>query len=149
MSSLDRRTLLRSLAASGAAAMLPRAASAQPGGVLNKPIPSSGEALPLVGLGSWITFNVGDDPVARDACADVMRNFVEMGGRMIDSSPMYGSSQRVIGYGLKKAALIGRVFATDKVWISSGTRGPLTRRTRPGARSDISPRICANMRSDS
>ena len=124
MSSLDRRTLLRSLAASGAAAMLPRAASAQPGGVLNKPIPSSGEALPLVGLGSWITFNVGDDPVARDACAQVMRAFFAAGGRMIDSSPMYGSSQNVIGYGLAKLDRPAGLFAADKVWISSAARGP-------------------------
>ncbi len=75
--------------------------------------------LPVVGLGSWITFNVGDDPVARDACAEVMRNFVDAGGRIIDSSPMYGSSQEVIGYGLRKAGLAERVFAADKVWTSS------------------------------
>ena len=52
-----------------------------------------------------------------------MRNFVEAGGRMIDSSPMYGSSQDVIGYGLRKAALDGRIFSADKVWISSGAQG--------------------------
>jgi diketogulonate reductase-like aldo/keto reductase len=104
--------------------MLPRAASAQPGGVLTKPIPSSGEALPLVGLGSWITFNVGDDPVARDACAQVMRAFFAAGGRMIDSSPMYGSSQKVIGYGFAKLDRPAGLFSADKVWISSGARGP-------------------------
>ena len=125
MSSLDRRTLLRSLAATGTAAMLARAAPAQPGGVLTKPIPSSGEALPAVGLGSWITFNVGDDPVARDACAQVMRAFLAAGGRMIDSSPMYGSSQKVIGYGLAKLARPAGLFSADKVWISSGARGPV------------------------
>jgi len=79
--------------------------------------------LPVVGLGSWITFNVGDDAVARDACTDVMRKFVESGGRMIDSSPMYASSQDVIGYGLHKAALTGRIFSADKVWTSSGAQG--------------------------
>ncbi len=91
--------------------------------ILTRPIPSTGEALPVVGLGSWITFNVGDDPVARDACTDVMRNFVDAGGRVIDSSPMYGSSQDTIGYGLRKAALTGRVFCADKVWIASGAEG--------------------------
>ena len=79
--------------------------------------------MPVVGLGSWITFNVGDDPVARDACANVIRSFAEAGGRMIDSSPMYGSSQDVIGHGLRKTALTGRIFAADKVWISSGREG--------------------------
>ncbi len=120
----NRRRALRTLAAASAyAALRPAAARAQPRAILTRPIPSTGEPLPVVGLGSWITFNVGADPVARDACADVMRNFVEAGGRMIDSSPMYGSAQEVIGYGLRKAALAGRIFSADKVWISSGAHG--------------------------
>ena len=53
----------------------PAAGLSQTSALITRPIPSSEEALPLVGLGSWITFNVGDDPVARDACADVMRAF--------------------------------------------------------------------------
>jgi diketogulonate reductase-like aldo/keto reductase len=91
--------------------------------VLTRKIPSSGEALPLVGLGSWITFNVGNDPPARASCAEVMRAFFAAGGRMIDSSPMYGSSQGVIGDGLKKLGA-SNVFSAEKVWISSGARGP-------------------------
>jgi len=119
-----RRRALRTLAAVSAyAALRPSPARAEPRAILTRPIPSTGELLPVVGLGTWITFNVGDDPVARDACANVMRNFVEAGGRMIDSSPMYGSSQDVIGYGLRKAALGGRIFSADKVWISSGAQG--------------------------
>jgi diketogulonate reductase-like aldo/keto reductase len=86
---------------------------------LNRKIPSSGEELPAVGLGSWITFNVGDDTAARNQCADVVRTFVQAGGRVIDSSPMYGSSQAVIGYALTRDNLAGRVFAADKVWTSS------------------------------
>lgn len=120
----NRRRALRMLAAAGAcAALRPATAPAQQRAILTHPIPSTGEALPVVGLGSWITFNVGDDAVARDACADVMRKFVESGGRMIDSSPMYASSQDVIGYGLHKAALTGRIFSADKVWTSSGAQG--------------------------
>ena len=119
-----RRRALRALAAASAyVALRPSIGRAQPRAILTRPIPSTGELLPAVGLGSWITFNVGDDPVARDACADVMRNFVDAGGRMIDSSPMYGSSQDVIGYGLRKTALTGRIFSADKVWISSGAQG--------------------------
>ena len=120
----NRRRTLGALAAAAACASLrPSLALAQPRPLLTRPIPSTGEQLPVVGLGSWITFNVGDDPLARDACTDVMRNFVEAGGRMIDSSPMYGSSQDTIGYGLRKAALTARVFSADKVWISSGAEG--------------------------
>jgi len=120
---ISRRELLSAFGAASAGALLrplSAAAQAQP---LTRPIPASGEALPLVGLGSWITFNVGNDPVARDACADVMRAFFAAGGRMIDSSPMYGSSQDVIGYGLKKLGMPEALFATDKVWIGSGARG--------------------------
>lgn len=86
-------------------------------------IPSSGEVLPRVGLGSWITFNVGDDRVARDASAEVMRAFFQAGGRLIDSSPMYGSAQEIIGYGLKKLGAPKALFAADKVWISDGAAG--------------------------
>src|SRR6187549_1811330 len=111
---INRRKFLGALAGS-AVLTLPQATLAQ-GAALTRPIPSSGEALPLIGLGSWITFNVGNDREARDSCAEVMRAFFAAGGRMIDSSPMYGSSQAVIGDGLKK--LGANVFSADKVWIS-------------------------------
>ncbi|WP_101068017.1 aldo/keto reductase [Roseovarius salinarum] len=87
-------------------------------------IPSSGARVPAVGLGSWITFNVGNDPVLLDACADVIAAFVDEGGGMIDSSPMYGSSQDTIGHGLERLGYPGTVFATDKVWTSAADRGP-------------------------
>jgi diketogulonate reductase-like aldo/keto reductase len=120
-SPLSRRSVLHSLAAGAATFTLPAAAQLAP--VLTRAIPSSGEALPLVGLGSWITFNVGNDREARQSCANVMRAFFESGGHLIDSSPMYGSSQPVIGDGLKKIAP-SNLFSADKVWISSGARGP-------------------------
>jgi diketogulonate reductase-like aldo/keto reductase len=123
-SELSRRKMLGSLAATGAAALLrPTVAMAQQGTILTRPIPATGEALPVVGLGSWITFNVGDDSVARDDCAAVMRAFFAAGGRLIDSSPMYGSSQPVIGYGLKKLGEPASLFSADKVW-TSGADGP-------------------------
>lgn len=79
--------------------------------------------MPVVGLGTWITFNVGNDPVARDACAEVVRAFFAAGGRMIDSSPMYGSSQPVIGHALHKLGRPAQLFSAEKVWIGSGARG--------------------------
>jgi diketogulonate reductase-like aldo/keto reductase len=119
-----RRAALGTMAAGAAALMLrPLSALAQVT-PLTKPIPSSGEKLPVVGLGSWITFNVGDDPELRDECTAVMRAFFQEGGRLIDSSPMYGSSQAVIGYGLAKLGRPAGLFAADKVWISSGSEGP-------------------------
>lgn len=87
-------------------------------------IPSSGETLPVVGLGSWITFNVGQDPVARDACAEVVRAFFDAGGRLIDSSPMYGSSQPTIGHALARLGRPPALFSAEKVWVGDGARGP-------------------------
>lgn len=129
---LSRRAFLASVAATGAAAVLrpsaalarPAEPASRPGALLTRAIPSTGEKLPLVGLGSWITFNVGDDPAGRDSCAGVLRAFFQAGGRLIDSSPMYGSSQEVIGYGLRKIGNPSQLFSSDKVWISSGARGP-------------------------
>ena len=89
----------------------------------SRTVPSTGEAIPLVGLGTWITFNVGNDAVARDACTEVMRAFFAAGGRMIDSSPMYGSSQPVIGHGLRALGHPAQLFSAEKVWIGSAERG--------------------------
>src|SRR5262249_59459847 len=113
--------LILSLAAAGAAAAArPLSAAPARASILEKPVQSSGEKLPLVGLGSWITFNVGDDPAARDSCAEVMRAFFQEGGRLIDSSPMYGSSQEAIGYGLARLNHPAQLLSADKGWTSSG-----------------------------
>lgn len=118
---LTRRRLLGAIAATPL--LWPARGLAQPARPATRAIPSSGEAVPLVGLGSWITFNVGNDRVARDASTEVMRNFFLAGGRLIDSSPMYGSAQEVIGYGLKKLGRPADLFAADKVWIADGAEG--------------------------
>jgi diketogulonate reductase-like aldo/keto reductase len=112
-----RDLLLRLFPGLGAAgALAQNTAAARP---LTKPIPSSNEPIPVVGLGSWITFNVGNDRQAREQCAEVMRHFFAAGGRLIDSSPMYGSSQGVIGEGLQRLGAQRQVFSADKVWTSS------------------------------
>ena len=120
---MRRRDLITALPALPAlSALAAGAAPAQPAGAarpLLRRIPSSGEEIPAIGLGSWITFNVGNDPPARARCAEVMRQFFAAGGRLIDSSPMYGSSQGVIGEGLQRAGAGAPVFAADKVWTSS------------------------------
>ena len=119
-----RRRFLRTLPATTAASVMwPGIAPAIENKLVRKTIPSSGEKIPAVGLGSSITFNVGNDPVARDGCANVIHNFFEAGGKLIDSSPMYGSSQEVIGYALKKLNKTHEVFSADKVWISDHSEG--------------------------
>ncbi len=91
---------------------------------LRRPIPATGEAIPAIGLGSWITFNVGNDPQGRARCAEVVRAFFADGGRLIDSSPMYGSSQPVIGQALASLGGQAPVFSAEKVWTGSAARGP-------------------------
>lgn len=121
---IARRTLLKAAAAASLTLATPSGLHSTPA---TRPalrtIPSSGEQLPCVGLGSWITFNVGNDPVLLDECAAVIKAFAAGGGRVIDSSPMYGSSQQTIGYGLDKLASEQSMFATDKVWTSDADGG--------------------------
>lgn len=85
---------------------------------LTRAIPSSGERIPIVGLGSWNSFDVGDNPAARAQCIEVMRQFFAAGGRLIDSSPMYGSAQSVIGEGVQRIGAAAQVFSADKVWTA-------------------------------
>ena len=115
---MKRRTLLVHAVSALACANVPAQSPTQPR-PLTKRIPSSSEELPVVGLGSWITFNVGDDPQGRANATEVMRNFFSAGGRLIDSSPMYGSSHEVIGRGLQKLGMPRQLFSADKVWTSS------------------------------
>lgn len=110
---MKRRTLLQW------APLLTAPAAFAQAGLLTRPIPSTGEAIPRVGLGTWITFNVGRDPPARARCIEVMRAFFDAGGRVIDSSPMYGSSQGVVGEGLRLLDARRRVFSAEKVWTRS------------------------------
>lgn len=121
--SIGRRNLLQAAAGLAALAATGSSAVRAAGAPMTRAIPSSGEAVPLVGLGTWITFNVGKDARARDACAGVMQAFFEAGGRMIDSSPMYASSQDTIGYGLAQLGRREAVFSAEKVWVSGVERG--------------------------
>ena len=117
---LSRRNLLASLAGLPLASRLSSAVRADDSGpILTRAIPASGESLSAVGMGTWITFNVGADQALRDARAEVLRTFFEMGGGMIDSSPMYGSAEAVIGHGLRKGLGAESLFSATKVW----TRG--------------------------
>ncbi|KQP13671.1 aldo/keto reductase [Pseudorhodoferax sp. Leaf267] len=121
--SSTRRLLLHTAAASLPAALLPAHAQAPAPAPLTRRVPSTGDALPVVGLGSWITFNVGDDPQGRAAATAVMRAFFAAGGRLIDSSPMYGSAQDVIGQALAQLGRPAQLVAADKVWTSGAERG--------------------------
>jgi aryl-alcohol dehydrogenase-like predicted oxidoreductase len=68
-------------------------------------------------MGSWLTFDVGDDQAARATRVQVLQAFFDQGGALIDSSPMYGSAQEVIGHSLRQIQNKGALFAATKVWI--------------------------------
>ena len=100
-----------------------RSASAGPS-MITRAIPSTGERLPVIGMGSWITFNVGEDRGLRNQRVDVLRAFFERGGSLIDSSPMYGSSEEVIGYCLERITDTRSLFSATKVWTWLTAGGP-------------------------
>lgn len=122
MQFLNRRRFLKSLAAASVAVNWGGALAA-PVPMLTRPIPSSGEVLPVIGMGSFVTFNVGADKAMRDARASVLQAFFDGGGRLVDSSPMYGSSEDVLGYSLGRVTDRSRLFSATKVWTSFQSRG--------------------------
>jgi diketogulonate reductase-like aldo/keto reductase len=96
---------------------------ALPGPRIVRPVPGSGESLPVIGLGTWQTFDVGPSAAARAPLEEVLREFVAMGGSVIDSSPMYGSSEQVAGDLAGKLQLRERLFVATKVWTSGRQAG--------------------------
>ncbi len=89
---------------------------------ITKEIPKSGQSIPVIGMGTSRTFNVGNTESLRKARTEVLRTFFSMGGQLIDSSPMYGSAEDVVGYGLSRLGKQNLVSAT-KVWTSSTSEG--------------------------
>ena len=119
---LSRRAFLAMLGA--ASALGARFVAAAPGPILKKAIPSTGEQVPVIGMGSWITFNVGEDKQLRDQRLRVLQTFFDRGGGVIDSSPMYGSSEAVIGYCLARIENTEPLFSATKVWTPLKMLGP-------------------------
>jgi len=109
-----RRRALAQLGALALATALPCTARAAPSGIVERAIPASGEKLPAVGMGTWLTFDVapGTD---RDARLAVLREFFAGGGALLDSSPMYGYAEAVLGE-LVPRARPARAFNATKVW---------------------------------
>ena len=91
--------------------------------ILSRSIPSSGEKIPVVGLGTWQVFDVGDSPIERGPLKDVLTRFVQLGGKVIDSSPMYGRAEGVIGDLTNELHLRDELFLATKVWTSGEQAG--------------------------
>jgi aryl-alcohol dehydrogenase-like predicted oxidoreductase len=91
--------------------------------MVHRTIPSSGEEIPIIGMGTWQTFDAGDDTAAREPLRDVLRIFVESGGTVVDASPMYGSSEEVLGDLAAELGVQDRLWWATKVWTEGRTEG--------------------------
>ena len=122
----SRAQFLRLAAGAAALAMSGTGAAlgAQPAApMLSRPIPASGEALPVIGLGTWQGFDVAPGSAEYDRLPAVLQALFDAGGSVIDSSPMYGRSEAVTGELLAAAASRSRAFVATKVWTRGRAEG--------------------------
>lgn len=112
------------LSLTGTSLLAGRHVAAQTSVTMNRrKIPSSGELLPVVGVGTWRTFDVGSKPEDRASVAEVLRVLFEAGGSVIDTSPMYGAAEAVVGSLLAAAGSRSKAFIATKVWTSGRDSG--------------------------
>ena len=117
-----RRSVLRTLGGL-AATLIVNPTSAQSSAMLTRTIPSSGESLPIIGLGTWQVFDAGNDQAARMPLKEVLKSFFAAGGRVLDSSPMYGTSESVVGDLCSELNVCEPLFVATKVWTSGREEG--------------------------
>jgi diketogulonate reductase-like aldo/keto reductase len=126
---MTRRELLKAagtaLAIGGLGPWATATATATPASLpaIRKPIPSSGESLPAIGMGTWQTFHVGSGEAERAPLRDVLRVFFDRGGTLIDSSPMYAEAEEVTGDLVADIGEHERLFAATKVWTYGREEG--------------------------
>ena len=118
---VSRREVLR--LALGASAFVFAGGIAMADTIIQRPIPRTGESLPAIGLGTWQTFDVGKGQSAREPLKAVLRDFVRLQGKVIDSSPMYGNSESVVGDLATELGVQKQLFLATKVWTSGRDAG--------------------------
>lgn len=118
---LSRRAWLRLVLAAGVSAMSGTGASA--GAPIRRAIPRSDEMLPVIGLGTYQVFDVGAGESSRASVRDVLREFVRLGGSVVDSSPMYGRSEGVVGDVAADLGIQQKLFLATKVWTTGREDG--------------------------
>src|SRR3954471_545841 len=123
---MRRRDVLGTIAGAallGSGGAMAAGAGTTAGTMITRAIPSSGEVVPVIGLGTWQVFDVGPGDPARPQLAELLRMLVDAGGRLIDTSPMYGRAEAVTGDLVAEAGLRPRVFLATKVWTSGRDSG--------------------------
>ena len=91
--------------------------------ILQRPVPKTGETIPAVGLGTWQGFDVAGDAAETAQAREALKTLVDLGGRMIDSSPMYGSAESVSGQLAEELGVKSKLFVATKVWTSGKQAG--------------------------
>jgi diketogulonate reductase-like aldo/keto reductase len=117
---LPRRNWLKLAAALTLGGTMPAARAADR---IQRPIPKSGETIPAVGLGTWQAFDVAGDAAETAQAREALKTLVELGGRVIDSSPMYGSAESVSGQVADELGVKSKLFVATKVWTSGKQAG--------------------------
>jgi len=125
MTKAGRRTFLKqtALATVGTLVSVDINNHSDAGNILLRTIPSTGEKIPAIGLGSWLTFDVGSSPAQIKPVRSVIKSFYEAGGRLIDSSPMYGRSEQAIGQAAAELGLTDKLWLITKVWTTGENQG--------------------------
>jgi|SRR5215469_9209496 len=122
---MKRREAVKLIGGTTAGLLLPigaRAAS-ESSMMLTRSIPSSGEKLPVIGLGTWSVFDVDLTPTNRAPLTEVLSLLVKRGGRVVDSSPMYGRAEGVVGELAAQSHLLNSLFIATKVWTPGKAAG--------------------------
>ncbi|MET1047301.1 MAG: aldo/keto reductase, partial [Hyphomicrobium sp.] len=91
--------------------------------MISREIPSSGEPLPVIGVGTWQTFDIERGSAEQRTLQEVVRTFANLGGRLIDSSPMYGRSETVVGEISATSSFTEPTLSRDKVWTTGKQAG--------------------------
>ena len=122
---MTRREVAKVIGGTAAALVFPVSAEAKGDSstMLTRIIPSSGERLPVIGLGTWQAFDVDLTADTRRQLEEVLSRFVKLGGRVIDSSPMYGRAEQVIGELTSSLGIREKLFLATKVWTQGKQSG--------------------------
>jgi diketogulonate reductase-like aldo/keto reductase len=118
---ISRRDFLGMMIAAGAAGIGSGTTMAET--MMQRPIPRTGESLPVIGLGTWQTFDVGPTAAEREPLRHVLGDFIKLGGRVVDSSPMYGRSEHVVGDLAAELKAHKKLFLATKVWTNGRESG--------------------------
>jgi len=115
---MQRRQFFVLLSALAATGLLPSYARSAPySKLIRKPIPSTQTLIPAIGMGTWLTFDIADDEHALAIRKNILQEFFDLGGGLIDSSPMYGNAEQVLGFCLPEIKNKKTLFAATKVWM--------------------------------